>query len=246
MKWKFLSIFSVFVFALAACQATDGNQQGRDAGNRDGNNVEQTRYNNNTSNDLRNTPGYDNRQDRNRNEQTNRDRDRRRNDDTRHKGQDGDNARNNGENRYEVAEEAADRITDEIDEIDYAYVLTTNNNAYVAAALDNDRKTHDTDNYRDGRATLDRNNDENRGRTRNRGDDRAGEELTDDVKSEISDVVKSVDDNIDNVYVSTNPDFVDLTNNYVDDMNNGRPIRGFVDEFSNMIERLFPQNRDNR
>src|SRR5699024_5256316 len=58
MKWKFLSIFSVFVFALAACQATDGNQQGRDAGNRDGNNVEQTRYNNNTSNDLRNTPGY--------------------------------------------------------------------------------------------------------------------------------------------------------------------------------------------
>src|SRR5699024_11958717 len=129
------------------------NQQGRDAGNRDGNNVEQTRYNNNTCNDLRNTPGYDNRQDRNRNEQTNRDRDRRRNDDTRHKGQDGDNARNNGENRYEVAEEAADSMKEEIDEIDYAIVLTTINNTYVESALEHNYKTPHTDYYSDSRTT---------------------------------------------------------------------------------------------
>jgi len=26
-------------------------------------------------------------------------------------------------------------------------------------------------------------------------------------------------------------------------MNNGKPVRGFFDQFGNMIERLFPQNK---
>jgi len=42
------------------------------------------------------------------------------------------------------------------------------------------------------------------------------------------------------VYVSTNPDFFDLTNGYIDDVNRGEPVEGFFDQFSNMIERLFP------
>ncbi|HLR52391.1 MAG TPA: hypothetical protein VK072_05880 [Candidatus Avamphibacillus sp.] len=29
----------------------------------------------------------------------------------------------------------------------------------------------------------------------------------------------------------------------MDDMNNGKPVRGFFDQFGNMIERLFPQNK---
>src|SRR5690625_7251246 len=52
-----------------------------------------------------------------------------------------------------------------------------------------------------------------------------GEELTNEVKNQITDIVQSVDNNIDNVYVSTSPDFFDLANNYVDDMDNGRPVR---------------------
>src|SRR5699024_12005741 len=82
-------------------------------------------------------------------------------------------------NRYDVSEEAAKKITDEVDEIDYAYVLTTNNNAYVAAVLDNDRDRADG-----------QNNQQDDNRDMNQRDDE-GQELTDDVKDEISDIVKS-------------------------------------------------------
>src|SRR5699024_11579587 len=90
-------------------------------------------------------------------------------------------------------------------------------------------------------------NDNNNMNNRNvRNNDRMtddGDRLTDDVKKEISDIVKSVDDDIDNVYVSTNPDFLDLTSNYANDMNNGHPVRGFFDQMGDMVERLFPQNK---
>src|SRR5699024_1508589 len=45
---------------------------------------------------------------------------------------------NNTQNEYEVSKEAAEQIVDKAEEIDQAYVLTTKNNAYVAAKLDND------------------------------------------------------------------------------------------------------------
>src|SRR5699024_8993701 len=45
---------------------------------------------------------------------------------------------------YDVQKEAADRITDEISEINHAYVLTNDRNAYVAATLDNDRDQDQT------------------------------------------------------------------------------------------------------
>src|SRR5699024_5034277 len=95
--------------------------------------------------------------------------------------------------------------------------------------------------------TNNRNNDGNRDRNNNDGGmntQHTGDDLTDEVKKEITDIVKSVDNDIDNVYVSTNPDFFELTNNYVDDMNDGEPVRGFFDQFGNMIERLFPQNKE--
>lgn len=219
MKVRILSIFAVLLLALAACNGMGGdNQEGRQDGTN--NNVEPTRYNadDGRTNNMNN-----------RNYTMDRDRD---NEGRDHRGlnrEDRDNTRDN--DRYDIAEEAADRITDEIDVIDQAYVLTTDNNAYVAAMMDN----NDNDD-----------NDGTRDHTRNnvrqdRNDD--GEELTDEVKDDIADIVQSVDNDIDNVYVSTNPDFFDLMNNYVDDMNNGQPVRGFFDQFGNMIERLFPQNK---
>ncbi|MBC5636575.1 YhcN/YlaJ family sporulation lipoprotein [Ornithinibacillus sp. BX22] len=120
-------------------------------------------------------------------------------------------------NRYDVAEEAADLIVQRINVIDNAYVLTTDNNAYVAAELDTHQNGNNL-NHKDG-------------------------ELTDEVKEKISSIVKSVDNNIDNVYVSTNPDFMDLADNYARDVDEGRPIEGFFEEIGNMIERVFPQNR---
>lgn len=126
---------------------------------------------------------------------------------------------------YEVSKKAANKISEQVEEIDNVYVITTDNNAYVAAELDTDRN--------------DRNN---RGVNTNN-QTRLNDELSDEVKQEIAKIVKSVDKNIDNVYVSTNPDFYDLANNYAEDLENGHPVRGFFDQLGNMVERLFPENQ---
>lgn len=189
---------------------------------------------------------------------------------------------NNSQNRYDVSKEAADRIVDEIAEIDSAYVLTSRKNAYVAAKLNtnsseqnrtvtrgktnasfdhvrNPNERHVTDRTvndreegrrKEGDRTTNRRGDMNNNsdntnnmNTNRRGFDHFDDDLTADIENQIADIVQSVDNNIDNVYVSTSPDFFDLANNYVDDMDNGRPIRGFFDQIGNTIERIFPQNR---
>ncbi|OZU87885.1 hypothetical protein CIL03_14370 [Virgibacillus indicus] len=214
MKWKLFSAILVITLALVGCGNMDDNNN--DEGALDNNNIEPTRYNNNDG--LDGDRDYNMRR-------------------TSDRAQDRNDNNNNRNDRYDVAGEAADRIADEIVEIDNAYVLTTENNAYVAANLDNDRNNRDQNNNGND---ADRNNDQNQDNgDRNNNDN--GDELTDEVKDKIADIVKSVDNDIDNVYVSTNPDFVDLTNNYVDDMDNGEPIEGFFDQFGNMIERLFPE-----
>src|SRR5690606_2949924 len=48
---------------------------------------------------------------------------------------------NNHQYRYDVSDKAAERIVDEIPDIERAYVLMTRNNAYVAAVLDKDDAT---------------------------------------------------------------------------------------------------------
>src|SRR5690625_1766628 len=42
-------------------------------------------------------------------------------------------------------------------------------------------------------------------------------DVTDEVKKQITDVVKSVDNDIDKVYVTTNHDFIDLINDYANE-----------------------------
>lgn len=152
------------------------------------------------------------------------------------------------QNRYDVSKEAADKITKEVSEIHHAYVLTTDNNAYVAAVLDNDERHQNRMNHdpRTGDTNI---NKDNNLRTRDVSDRRMndvtdnGAELTDGVKNKIADIVQSIDNNIDNVYVTTNPDFADLTNDFMNDVDNGKPVRGFFDQIGNMIERVFPQNK---
>lgn len=213
MKWKLLCLLVVISIALVACQGDNGNGNGNEQGqNGDGNNVEQTRFNatDNMNNDRNN--GNNN----------------------------GNAQQENGENQYELAEKAANKISDQVKGIDNAYVLKTDNNAYVAAELDDDNIGNaDNGNANDG-------NGENNGLTNNgnNGNNNNGDKLTDDVKQEISKIVKSVDNDVDNVYVSTNPDFFDLANNYADDAENGDPVEGLFDQMGNMIERVFPQNKD--
>lgn len=239
---KFLTVSIATIFLLAGCQwdmnnDTNNNNKGDNNGT-----TEQTRMSrDNGFNDNNFTQNV-----RNRNNDVNRN-------------------SNNRQDRYEVSEEAAERIVAEIPEIERAYVLTTRNNAYVAATLNEAERTrtdsltkNDTNNSSAGMNVRNVNDRNVKNRTVNEGDandrrsdnhsantkgDEEADGLTDEVKSQIADIVQEVDKDIENVYVSTSPDFFNLTNNYVNDMNEGRPVEGFFDQIGNMIERIFPQNK---
>ncbi len=108
-----------------------------------------------------------------------------------------------------VADRVADKITD-MQEVDRANVIVTDNNAYVAASLEDVRNL-------ETRGTL---------------------------ENKISDQVKSVDQDINNVYVSFDPDFNNRMTTYADDIRNGQPAEGFFDEFNEMVRRIFPTQND--
>lgn len=294
MKLKVMSGVLASVLLATGCQATDNNNNEEGLRTNDTRNTENVRNNDNV--------------DRNRNITQNVRNDQRQND-----------------TEYNISKEAAERIVAEVDEIEGAYVITMNRNAYVATTLDEDNRT-DTNTSRDGNGTskdsenvTDRedigvndrtdvnNNLANRGNDRmdvnnNRANDnndrtnantdnvtnrnegindrtphnrmdtsgnqnadanrnsdtsRRGanygqtndrmfqDDVSEEVKDQITKIVKDVDNNIDNVYVSTSPDFMDLATNYSDELENGRPVRGLFDQIGNMIDRVFPDNVDN-
>src|SRR5699024_557928 len=107
MKLKLYSMAIVFVMLLVGCNTGDQND------NND--NIEPTRYNDNNNNDMYNRDQGRGMTPRGTTNINNR------------------NVNNKDDNQYDISKEAADKITDEIDEIENAYVLTTENNAYVAA-----------------------------------------------------------------------------------------------------------------
>ena len=69
-----------------------------------------------------------------------------------------------------------------------------------------------------------------------------GTKLTQNLEKKISNEVTSIDRDIDNVYVSVNPDFYDRMTNYANDIRNGNPVEGLWDEFSQTVRRVFPNN----
>jgi spore cortex protein len=110
--------------------------------------------------------------------------------------------------RMDVADEAADKVTD-LKEVEDATVIVTDNNAYVAAKLE-------------GGESM---------------------KLTKETEKMIGDTVRNTDPDINDVFVSTNPDFIDRMNGYADEINQGNPVSGFVKEFNETIRRMFPTNR---
>lgn len=64
-----------------------------------------------------------------------------------------------------------------------------------------------------------------------------------DIEEKISREVKASDQNIENVYVSSNPDFVDRMNDYGGKIQSGKPIRGLFEEFNEMVQSVFPTAR---
>ncbi|MHA6251608.1 YhcN/YlaJ family sporulation lipoprotein [Oceanobacillus sp. CAU 1775] len=268
MKLKILGVLMILVFALMACQGTNDTGTGTDNPN-----IDPANFGNQTGNGMVNNRDF--MMDRDAERYQNRDRDGR------------DNRMSQGRNnsRYEIAEEAAEKISEEVDNVERAYVLTTDNNAYVAVQLDSDNRNQGnnhgnigrTNNRGDNDGNMNRNNnrgnnDGNMNRNNNRGnhdgnistrddgridsDNNRGNnrgnmtrtnnrdhDVPDNIKGEIADIVRSVDRNIEHVYVSTNPDFLDLANNYADDVDQGQPIEGLFDQMGTMIERIFPDNQ---
>lgn len=112
----------------------------------------------------------------------------------------------NEQNQMDIADDAAKKVAD-LEEIKYANVIVTNNNAYAAVVLEGDPKG----------------------------------KLSNEVKDKVADQVRSTDRDINNVYVSENPDFFDRMKDYGDKIRSGEPVAGLGDEFNVMIKRVFPQ-----
>ncbi|RIW29047.1 YhcN/YlaJ family sporulation lipoprotein [Bacillus salacetis] len=74
-------------------------------------------------------------------------------------------------------------------------------------------------------------------------EDNAKGEVTKDIEQKVAKAVKDTDKDINNVYVSSNPDFVKRMKDYGNDLQNGKPVKGLFEEFSEMTRRVFPNAR---
>ncbi len=73
--------------------------------------------------------------------------------------------------------------------------------------------------------------------------DGAKGEVTNRLENKIADKIRAEDPDIRNVYVSSNPDFVDRMTDYGNKITEGRPVSGFFEEFTEMVRRVFPNAR---
>jgi YhcN/YlaJ family sporulation lipoprotein len=124
-----------------------------------------------------------------------------------------------GQDRIEVSQAIADQIAG-MDEVKSANVLVTGRSAFVAVTLHYGAGvTNGADPMTNNRQIVD---------------------VSDQLKTKIAEKVKATNNGIDNVYVSANPDFVERVNVYAQDIRNGKPVSGFIKEFYNLVERMFP------
>ena len=70
-----------------------------------------------------------------------------------------------------------------------------------------------------------------------------GGQLHADLEKRIADTVRASRADVANVYVSTNPGFVQMATDYIHNFQEGRPVTGFIQRFTEMVERLFPTAR---
>ncbi|XHU78355.1 YhcN/YlaJ family sporulation lipoprotein [Peribacillus simplex] len=68
-------------------------------------------------------------------------------------------------------------------------------------------------------------------------------DISNDLKERIADKVRGADPSVDQVYVSANPDFVQRMEGYANDIENGKPVAGFAEEFRELVTRIFPSPR---
>lgn len=114
-----------------------------------------------------------------------------------------------GNSHMQMADHIADKLA-AMPEVDSAYVVITERNAYVAVT-------------------------QNR-----KGVHARGLGLPEALKTKIADRVKAMSTSTENVYVSANPDFASRMRNFADETRRGHPIQGFITEFNALVERIFP------
>lgn len=111
-------------------------------------------------------------------------------------------------------------------DIESANVLLTDQNAYVAIELESSANQNGNRTYSQFNSMED------------------SDQVSDKIKQKVSDTIKKMNPDIENVYVSANPDFMDRMNGYMEQLDDGKPVRGFINEFNTMVERMFPNNPD--
>ncbi|MCA1053935.1 YhcN/YlaJ family sporulation lipoprotein [Rossellomorea aquimaris] len=65
-------------------------------------------------------------------------------------------------------------------------------------------------------------------------------DISQQLEDKIAKQVRKADAGLDNVYVSTNPDFIERMRGYADKAENGKPLKGLGEELSTTIKRVFP------
>ncbi|NGY89517.1 hypothetical protein F3K44_01920 [Bacillus megaterium] len=59
----------------------------------------------------------------------------------------------------------------------------------------------------------------------------------------MADQVRATDPDIRDVFVSSNPDFVERMRDYGNRINEGAPVKGLFEEFTETVRRVFPNAR---
>jgi len=66
------------------------------------------------------------------------------------------------------------------------------------------------------------------------------------IKQQIADTARSVDSDIETVYVSADADFMEKITKISNDIRNGRPIESFKDELDNIVKRVTPEKQSKK
>ncbi|MCA0754963.1 YhcN/YlaJ family sporulation lipoprotein [Paenibacillus sp. N4] len=140
--------------------------------------------------------------------------------------------------RLEMSDTIAESIK-QMQAVKSCYVMLTDDNAYIAVSLDEEGPAGDPNTM--SRSNIGRQGEDGvRLNKRMSGLSTGYDKLTDQIKDEIAGEVRRLRPDVNQVYVSANPDFVGRMNAYMQDVKLGHPIQGFVAEFNAMAERIFP------
>jgi len=147
--------------------------------------------------------------------------------------------------RMEASQDIAKRIR-EAEGLGDVYVILTDRNAYVAVSRQaaagksgNDELYGWPSSQTASRAGLENKSPATSGTGAN-AKSGAGSKSGGTLEERIARHVKEMAPQIERVYVSEEPDFVNRMGEYIRTASRGEPIQGFIAQFNAMVERLFP------